>query len=76
MKKIEEKIEKEVKASFHENAQKIILDGIDTVAENLDEFFEKEARKGTNFKASRFQSFGSGIKKIIYAVIKKELNKI
>jgi hypothetical protein len=76
MKKIEEKITSEVKAAFNQNAQKVILNGIETVAKNLDEFFEKEAQKGTNFKASRFRSFGSGIKKIIYAVIKKELDKI
>ena len=76
MKKVKEKIETEVKTKVYQDVQQAILKSIETVANELDEFFEREIQKGTKFNAVKFKSFGTEFKKIIFRATKKELDKV
>jgi uncharacterized protein YktA (UPF0223 family) len=76
MKKVEEKIKKEVEADQYKDFQKVIFRGIEIVGKKLDEHFEKEIQKGTKFNAAKFRSFGTDLNKLLYRVFRQELKKL
>jgi hypothetical protein len=78
IKKVEEKISRDVRPEILEKSQKAFFNSLEQLEPTLNDYFEKEIEKNTSFDVSRLKSFGTDIRKLVLALWKsnfKELTK-
>jgi hypothetical protein len=73
---LKEKAKKDAELEITKKFHQAFIDSIEQTKTSLDNFFDEEIKKNPNFSTDSLKGFGTEISKIIYALVKKNFEKL